>query len=120
MASAFAKKFRPPQRCKSRIEKLTAQLTKAQTELKQLRKDHSEAIKLLDKWQAWAQEYKDATTDAYQEAERANTNRQEIERLLMQINQIMVVGDRGAATALQQIQTLCDDYWSTTATNNDN
>jgi hypothetical protein len=64
----------------------------------------------LIEWQAWADKYREATTHAYDEASTAQDQRREVEQVLHQILKVIEYGDRGAATAIRQIQELIGGY----------
>ena len=108
IASNLAKQFKP--RAKGYTQKIQAKAT-AYRCLAQDYEDKLEAAQAkLIKWEQWANDYRDAAKDAYNEAERANTDRTLAEQTLHQITHLIQFGDRGAATVLGQIQNLIDDY----------
>lgn len=110
MASKLAQQFRP--RRKNYGRELLTRAANYKALYKEASDQLSTAQASLAQWQSWAQEYKEATKHAYDEATAAEEDRRRVETTLLEIQRIITCGDRGAITALSQIQNLCDDYFA--------
>lgn len=108
MARPLAKQFGP--RVNNPCKSLATELARLRPLCQQQRADIVALQAQLQQWKEWAKEYRTATAEAYAEATAAAEQRRQVEQLLYQILNLINYGDRGAATALQQIQTLCNDY----------
>lgn len=111
MQSKYIKRILLKQRHK-RVKELQGKETKYKKTTKTLEKEIESLQAKLVEWEAWAIEFKDATTHSYDEAARAAENRRQVEHALLVIQKIINDGDRGAVTALHQISGVIDDYYS--------